>query len=63
MIADRILAIIALLGLAVFMVIPAIRIPTPDIIAVVILCLAFAATDFFLATRKRPNGGDSGPRS
>jgi hypothetical protein len=53
MIIDRILALIAFLGLAVFMIIPATRIPTPDIIAIVVLCLALAGVDFFLALRKR----------
>ena len=52
MIVDRIVAVIALFALAVFMVIPAIRIPTPDIIAVVVFCVALAAADFFLALRK-----------
>lgn len=53
MIADRILALLAFLGLAVFMIVPATRIPQPDIIAVVILCLVLAGVDFFLAVRKK----------
>ena len=59
MIADRIIALIAFLGLAVFMIIPATRIPDPDIIAVVVLCLVLAGVDFFLAVRRKNGKGNS----
>jgi len=53
MILDRILALLAFAGLAVFMIIPAMRIPDIDIILVVVVCLALAAADFFLVADRK----------
>jgi hypothetical protein len=53
-IADRILALVAIVALGVFLIIPVTRITQPDIIAVVVLCLVLAGVDFFLALRGKP---------
>jgi hypothetical protein len=50
---DKLLALLALLALAVFLGVLAVRVPEFDLLAVLVLCLLLAAVDFGLALFSR----------
>lgn len=53
---DYLLALLSLVGLAVFLGILMWRVPAPALITVCVLGIAMAAYDFFVESRKRSDG-------
>lgn len=49
---NRLLALLAFAAIAVFLLILAVEVPSPDLIVVIALTLCFVAYDFFTSTRK-----------
>ena len=49
---NRFLALVAFCFLAAFLLILAYEVPSPDLVAVIVLVLALVATDMFLSSRK-----------
>ena len=49
---NRLLALLAFIAIAVFLLILAVEVPSPDLIVVIVLTLGFVAYDFFTSARK-----------
>lgn len=52
---NRLLAFVAFAGVAGFLAILAVEVPSPDLLAVILISVALVGIDFFLATRKNRN--------
>ena len=52
---NRILALLAFVAIAAFLLILAVNVPSPDLIIVVVITLGFIGYDFFTSSRNKGN--------